>query len=79
MYQYNWTDVGAGSEPMASSPTAVRHNVALPRPQLVQGFALDKALHGRRVLKIACGSQHSVAVTNDGEVGTVVCSIYYVS
>ena len=37
-------------------------------PQLVEEFALEKALHRTKIIKVACGAQHSVGITDAGEV-----------
>ncbi|KAH9146610.1 hypothetical protein AeRB84_009531 [Aphanomyces euteiches] len=39
-------------------------------PQLVEQFALDKALHRSVIVAIACGPQHSLAISHLGELYT---------
>nr|CCA21326.1 regulator of chromosome condensation (RCC1)like protein putative [Albugo laibachii Nc14] len=40
----------------------------LQTPQLVKELTLEKALHRRPIIHIACGAKHSVALTSAGEV-----------
>ncbi|ETV75894.1 hypothetical protein, variant 4 [Aphanomyces astaci] len=40
---------------------------SLDSPQLVEQFALDKALHRSVVVSVACGPQHALAITHVGE------------
>lgn len=39
-------------------------------PRLVEEFALEKALHRTKIIKVACGAQHSVGITEVGELYT---------
>lgn len=39
-------------------------------PRLVEEFALEKALHRTKIVKVACGAQHSVGITEVGELYT---------
>lgn len=39
-------------------------------PRLVEAFALEKALHRTKIVKVACGAQHSVGITEVGELYT---------
>ena len=43
------------------------------RPRVVQEMVLERVLQGRRVVSVACGHQHSVAVTMRGELWSWGC------
>uniref|UniRef100_M4C3K0 Rab-GAP TBC domain-containing protein n=1 Tax=Hyaloperonospora arabidopsidis (strain Emoy2) TaxID=559515 RepID=M4C3K0_HYAAE len=53
------------SEPARSSVT-----VSFLAPRLVEELALEKALHRTTIATIACGAQHSLAITDAGELYT---------
>lgn len=39
-------------------------------PRLIEEFALEKALHRTQIISVACGAQHSLGITDGGEVYT---------
>ncbi|TYZ65813.1 hypothetical protein PybrP1_010746 [[Pythium] brassicae (nom. inval.)] len=44
--------------------------VSFLAPRLVEELALEKALHRTKIVKVACGAQHSVGITEVGELYT---------
>ncbi|CEG48985.1 regulator of chromosome condensation-like protein [Plasmopara halstedii] len=54
-------------DPEANVPNS---SLSYLTPQLVEELALEKALYGVTIAQIACGAQHSVAITNCGELYT---------
>jgi hypothetical protein len=46
------------------------HKGSFTSPQLIEEFALEKALHRTKIIQIACGAQHSVGITDIGELYT---------
>jgi alpha-tubulin suppressor-like RCC1 family protein len=39
-------------------------------PRLIEEFALEKALHRTKIVRVACGAQHSLGITEGGELYT---------
>lgn len=50
--------------------TRGHHSDTFLTPHLVEELALEKALHRTRIVKVACGAQHSVGITSGGELFT---------
>lgn len=50
--------------------TRGHHSDTFLTPHLVEELALEKALHRTRIVRVACGAQHSVAITSGGELFT---------
>jgi alpha-tubulin suppressor-like RCC1 family protein len=50
--------------------TRGHHSDTFLMPHLVEELALEKALHRTRIVKVACGAQHSVGITSGGELFT---------
>ncbi|TDH69429.1 hypothetical protein CCR75_008957 [Bremia lactucae] len=57
------------SPPSSSSPLPLP-TTTFCTPRLVQALALEKALHQTRIVSIACGAHHSIAITHTGQVFT---------
>ncbi|GMF26624.1 unnamed protein product [Phytophthora lilii] len=53
-----------------SDSTRGSMNTSFLAPHLVEGLALEKALHRTTIAMIACGAQHSLAITDAGELYT---------
>ena len=52
----------------ASQASELPSASSVARPRVVQEMVLERVLAGRRVVQVACGHQHSVALTLRGEV-----------
>ncbi|KAG6951155.1 hypothetical protein JG687_00013793 [Phytophthora cactorum] len=58
------------NSPDSSDSTRIAASSSFLAPHLVEELALEKALHRTTIAMVACGAQHSLAITDAGELYT---------
>ncbi|TMW61682.1 hypothetical protein Poli38472_010745 [Pythium oligandrum] len=61
---------GDEDEKKSSSGSSPTHQPSLSAPRLIEEFALEKALHQTKIVSVSCGAQHSLGITEAGELYT---------